>query len=83
VHPSYEWRIQSDIEDALEGLSRDRIGREVSDLPAAADETIDHLTLRGAIRPLEQLCQRCEPGGLTAPNPLAYASSVLRTVRRP
>ena len=52
------WRIQGGVEDALQGLHRDRIGREVSDLPAAADETIDHLALRGAIRPLQQLCQR-------------------------
>src|SRR5882724_10311658 len=59
-HLSNEWRIQGGVEDALQGLHWDRIGREVSDLPAAADETVDHLALRGAIRPLEQLCQRFE-----------------------
>jgi hypothetical protein len=57
-HLSDEWRTQGGVENALQGLSRDRIRREMSDLPAATAKTIDHLALRGAICPLEQLCQR-------------------------
>jgi hypothetical protein len=54
----HEWRIKGGVEDALERLSWNRIGREVSNLAAAADEAIDHLALRSAIRACEQLCQR-------------------------